>query len=53
MNFAAVHTFWVQKIKPMDNEEARTARKYTYLALIAWGVILSALLILVFTRNLI
>lgn len=53
VNFAAVLTFWVQKIKPLDNEEAKSARKYTYGALIAWGVILFALLMLVFARNLI
>ncbi|MEW6011150.1 MAG: TIGR00341 family protein [Methanobacterium sp.] len=53
VNFAAVLTFWVQKIKPLDKEEAISARKYTYGALIAWGVILFALLILVFARNLI
>ncbi|GAB6056811.1 TIGR00341 family protein [Methanobacterium alkalithermotolerans] len=53
VNFAAVLTFWVQKIKPLDKEEAKSARKYTYGALIAWGVILFALLMLVFARNLI
>ncbi len=52
VNFAAVLTFWVQKIKPLDKEEAKSGRKYTYSALIIWGAILIVLLVLVFARNL-
>lgn len=51
VNFAGVLTFWMQGIKPLDEEEEKEAKKYTYLALMGWSIILIALLIQIYARN--
>lgn len=48
LNLAGIATFLLQGVRPLSWWEAAVARKATYRAIVFWGLLLTALIIVVF-----